>query len=223
MKLNNVIRKAYNAFFRKFLPKKISVHNGVPVNDHARLFDLSEEFPKYEEALISAIRQQVREGDRVVIIGGGMGVSTVAAAETTGRSGVVETYEGSTDQFEILKNTICLNKQWEEYINLSHQVVGDFSEYSSNTYGNIGGADIINPSALPEADVLVLDCEGAEVSILANMSISPRIIIVETHGFLGSSEEIVKDTLINNEYYIINRGLELESKGVFVLTAEQRD
>jgi hypothetical protein len=40
---------------------------------------------------------------------------------------------------------------------------------------------VLPPSELPPCNVLELDCEGAEVEILREMNIQPRVILVETH------------------------------------------
>lgn len=214
----NLVQKIYNNLFRPYLPNKISVHNSVPVKDYSKLFDFSDEFPEYEDALISAIREQINQRDSIVLVGGGWGVSTVAAVEATGRTGSVETYEGSAKQYEVIQNTIRLNKV-EKFVDVNHSIVGSYLEHSSESYGDSGKADVVNPSALSECDVLVLDCEGAEIEILRNLSHLPRIIIVETHGFLQSPEEEIREILTNKGYEVINRGVEIESKGVYVLTA----
>jgi len=38
-----------------------------------------------------------------------------------------------------------------------------------------------SPTNLPQFDVVDMDCEGAKLAILNNLSIKPRLIIVETH------------------------------------------
>ena len=217
---DDITHRIYNEIIRPYLPYKISVHNGVAVEDETRLFDFTDTFPEYEEALISGIRSQVRENDSVTVVGGGLGVSTVVAAEATGRRGSVETFEASENQYNIVRNTVRLNKV-EEFVNINHEIVGSFSEYSSESYGTASNAEVIDPSSLPDSDVLVLDCEGAEIEILNDLSHYPRAIIVETHGFLGSSEKEVREILLDENYRIVERGIEVESEGVFVLTAIQ--
>jgi hypothetical protein len=50
---------------------------------------------------------------------------------------------------------------------------------------------VLPPSELPPCNVLELDCEGAEVEILREMNIQPRVILVETHDHFsaGNSRE----------------------------------
>lgn len=212
------VHTLYNRVIRPYLPYKIGVHNGVAVKGAVKLFDFRDRFPDYESALVSAIRTQVQEGDSVIIVGGGLGVSTVAAAEATRRDGKVETYEGSAEQYRIVKNTTSLNKV-EGCTNTNHAIVGSFLDHSRDSYGEPENAEIVNPSTLSNPDVLVLDCEGAELEILSNLSSNPDTVIVETHGFLDSPEKDVREILSEKGYDVVDRGIELESKGVYVLTA----
>lgn len=212
------LRTLYNRVLRSKLPYKVSVHNGVPVKGEARLLDFTDEFPDYEAALIAGMRNNIQAGDSVVIVGGGLGVSTVAAVNATGRRGTVETYEASEAQFEQIGETVRMNKV-EENVELNHAIVGEYLDYNANQYGVEGEAATIQPSALPESDALILDCEGAEIEILENLSHKPRVIIVETHAFLDAPEARVKEILADLNYEIVNRGIESESKGVFVLSA----
>lgn len=215
------VHTLYNRVIRPYSPHKISVCNGVAVKDRAKLFDFRDIFPNYESSLISAIRTQVKKGDSVIIVGGGFGVSTVAAAEATGRDGEVETYEGSAEQYRIVKNTTSLNKV-NDCVNTNHAIVGPFLDHSTETYGEPENAEIINPSSLHKPDVLVLDCEGAELEILGNLSHNPDIVIVETHGFLHSPETDVREILSERGYDVINEGVESESRGIYVITALQQ-
>lgn len=220
IQVRDLIYNIYNRFLRPRLPYKISVHNGVPVNNQARLLDFTDQFPEYEAALVSAIWNQVKEQDTVVVVGGGLGVSTVTAVNATAQSGSVVTYEGSKRQYNTVKQTVQIN-QVSDCVELNHAIVGSFLGYSSDTYGEEENADKIDPATLPECDVLVLDCEGAELEILEQMNQLPRAIVVETHAFLDSPEDKVRKTLSERGYSIINRGIELESQGVFVLTARK--
>jgi tRNA A58 N-methylase Trm61 len=215
------IHLLYNKFFRPHLPNKISVHNGVAVEDVIRLFDITDRFPEHEAALVSAIRERTKQGDDVTLVGGGIGVSTVAAAEATGREGTITMYEASSTQYDVVKNTVELNKV-EDIVNPKHAVVGSLSEYSLEAYGGAGDADLVDSTSLPACDVLVLDCEGAEVEILRHLEDTPRAIIVETHGFLDAPEELIRDILDEMGYEVVDRGVELQTKDIFVLTATSK-
>jgi hypothetical protein len=52
-----------------------------------------------------------------------------------------------------------------------------------------------------------MDCEGSETDILKNMNIRPRVIIVETHGFLGAPTENTLESLKCMGYIVENAGL----------------
>ncbi|WP_128905685.1 class I SAM-dependent methyltransferase [Halorubrum amylolyticum] len=222
LRLEGLIRGIYDGFVRPRLPWKISVHNGVAVRHRVKLLDNTDKFPQYEAELVSEIRAEVHEGDRVCVVGGGLGVSTVAAVEATGRKGSVKTYEGSEDQIDIVKKTLELN-QVGSHVELRHGVVGSFSDFSSDFYGKAGSAAHIEAKDLPESEVLVLDCEGAENEIIDGLADLPPTIIVESHGFLDSPESEVRQRLESRGYQIRNRAVEQEKKGIVVLTASKVD
>jgi hypothetical protein len=87
-----------------------------------------------------------------------------------------------------------------EKIELNHAVVGD----EISLKGKANGADIIGPTSLPNCDVLELDCEGAEQTILEKITIRPRVILVETHAYLGSSPDKIR-TLLHELLYEITK------------------
>jgi hypothetical protein len=55
--------------------------------------------------------------------------------------------------------------------------------------------------------VLELDCEGAEVEILRELTIQPRVILVETHGLYGAPTHLVASLLEKRGYIISDRGV----------------
>lgn len=216
---NDFVHTLYNRYIRPHLPYKISVHNGIPVKSAVRLFDVTDEFPEYEVPLMRMVRDQVEPGDSVVVVGGGLGVSTVVAAREVGAGGDVETYEGSASQFDAVKDTVSLNRV-EENVTVHHAIVGSLQDQSASEYGAAEGAKTVDPVDLPACDVLVLDCEGAEREILETMECTPRVVVVETHGFLGSPEDAVVQRLNDRGYTVVDREAEVESRGVYVLTAK---
>lgn len=135
-----------------------------------------------------------------MIIGGGYGVSSVAAATHTGETGSVDVYEGSAPAVKQVQDTLRLNGVVNR-VNVHHTVVGPEIQLD----GERGGATELAPEELPACDVLVLDCEGAETAILSNLDIAPRTIIVETHEIYDSSEEDVKMLLEDMGYEIAER------------------
>jgi hypothetical protein len=75
---------------------------------------------------------------------------------------------------------------------------------------------------LPDCDVLILDCEGAEIEIIDGMEQRPRTMIVESHGFLDSPESAVLNSLEAFDYYVDNKRVEYEQNGIYVLTAHKK-
>lgn len=210
-----LLRSIYDEYVRDRLPRKVGVYNGIPIRDRA-LFDVTDEQPEYEGALVSGIRRQVSTGDHVVVVGGGRGVSTVCASTATGPDGRVECFEGGLEQYNRLADTIRLNRV-DRWTSAHHAVVGE----AVDIYGESDGASVVAPADLPDCDVLVLDCEGAEIGILTSLERPPETVIVETHGFLDSPESAVREVLAERGYEVIDRGVEYEDRGVIVLTARR--
>jgi hypothetical protein len=107
-------------------------------------------------------------------------------------------------------------------VSIHHAVVGPAISLRDDE----NAAESVSPTDLPECDVLVLDCEGAEMEILEEMDIRPRNIIVETHSIFDSPEEKVRDRLTQSGYQILRSTVaeerlrrECEEKGIYVLFA----
>ncbi len=152
--------------------------------------------------------------DRCVVVGGGRGVSGVVAANSTGPTGQVWVYEGSRDQAKLVQETLEL-AQVSKWTNVNHAVVSK----SMNIYGDPGSANTVSADELPECDALILDCEGAEIDIINDLSQKPNTIIVETHGIFDSPESDVRIALKNAGYNVVDKKTEYEDRGIHVLTA----
>lgn len=212
-RLYGYLRDFYDTVLKPRLPNKIGVYNGVAVRDRG-LFDVTDERPNYEGPLVASLRERVQTGDRVVVVGGGKGVSTVAAANQVGSDGEVTVYEGGTEGIREIEQTLRLNRMTDR-TNVEHAVVGT----AIDVYGDSGTAKHVAPAALPACDILELDCEGAELEILRDLEIRPRTIIVETHAYLDAPEEAVREELERLGYETVDRGAEMVEKGVYILTA----
>lgn len=212
--LIRALKHPYNAVLRPFLPYKIGVLNGVAVRGVVKLLDLNDEHPHYEKPLIQAIRSRVKPGDHIVIVGGGLGVSTVVGARAAGPEGSVQTFEAGRERVKRIRDTVSLN-QVRHVCTIHHGIVGEGLEVK----GSSKEADKIAPNELPPCDVLELDCEGSELEILANLSIRPSCIIVEAHGYLDAGKEKVREELRALEYEVVDEGVEDSDLGISILTA----
>lgn len=227
-----LVRNAWSFWFdvliRSHLPRVEVEYNGVRVRA-ARITDAylsngSLNRSHYESGIIEGICSYVKEGDHVVVVGGGWGVSTVVAAEASGETGSVTVYEASRKYSRYISETTELNSVAGR-VKIHHAVVGRVVSMRGLTRG----ADRVPPDDLPNCDVLVMDCEGAELTILSDMSVRPRHVVVETHGELGSSENVVVDTLNELGYRIESTRVADESvpescreRGLFVLVASKK-
>ena len=198
--MTNLFRTIYNTIVRPKTPNKISIHNGVAARE-VYLFDSTDVFPGEKKHYLGELSTSIESGDTVVQIGAGAGVSTVVASELSAPEGKAITYEAGYEQAKIAEDTIELNrKTWRETspVEIKHALVGE----AVNVYGEAGDPEIIAPNELPERDVLALDCEGAELDILQDILHTPKQIIVETHGWLGSGTDEVVEVLTDLGYEI---------------------
>jgi FkbM family methyltransferase len=161
--------------------------------------------PGYESALSRSLREYVRSGDRVVVIGGGRGVTATIAAKHTCETGSVVVFEGSAKWASRTRKTLQLNEV-DGITEVHHAIVekaiaaGDQIAEREDTSDQT--TPMVRADDLPECDVLEMDCEGAELDILRNMKLRPRVILVETHGVFGAPTEDVKDVLTEKGYDI---------------------
>lgn len=174
---------AYNATIRGYLPRKIGYYNGVAVRA-PRLFDLTDHIPNYKLEQMECIEAAVEARDVVVNVGGGYGVSTIVAARRAGPAGQVVTFEPTTDLIEPLGDTIAMNRVADR-AEVKHAAVGP----PKHTKGSIEGGEHLPPTALPDCDVLILDCDGAEDEIVPQLEIRPRDMVIESHPRYGVDPE----------------------------------
>lgn len=193
------------AIMFKFLAKcfhvpsrKIAVFNGIAVRG-ASFYSKTDIFPEHEAELISAIRNYIQNGEKVIVVGGGSGASSVVVAHQIGNTGSVIVYEGNKNSAARTRETININKV-NDRVEIIHAII----EKPVYLLGELGNPPLIPASDFFECDVLVMDCEGAEIPILQNMKIRPRLIIVEAHPALNSPKEDVIKLLEKLEYEIIS-------------------
>lgn len=209
-------------YLARFPLVKSPTYNGVIVRaSHFPWEDVSK--PSYESGLVSGIKKQVQSGDSVVIVGGGQGVTAVKAARQVGRRGQVIVFEGSKQQVQNTKKTSDINNV-SDIVCVHNCIVGP----AKAVYGKEDKINIkrVSPEDLPRCDVLELDCEGAEIEILRNLSQKPRVILVETHGLHDASSNQIRTILEDMSYNVVSKVVADESKeqfcrenDIFALTA----
>jgi hypothetical protein len=218
--VRSFLQDPFDRFIHPRLPKKIGVFNGVAVKDQVPLLNDTDVFPNYESSICSSLRTYINFGDDILIVGGGLGVTTVLAGELAGSEGHVRTYEGSASQYERVCSTVQLNRV-QDRTDVRHATVGRYRDESEEKYGPTRDADRVDIVSLPKCDVLELDCEGAEIEILSNLCIHPEYIIVETHRFLGASLADVKQLLTELGYSVLETQTEVANKGIYVVVARR--
>jgi hypothetical protein len=159
---------------------RIAVYNGVAVRDRSP-FLVHDHEPEFKNDLVNTVRNTVKPGDDVVIVGGGRSVVAVHASRAGGN---VTVYEAANEMVSLTAGVRYLNNV---DFDIRHAVVGA----PIDVFGDDSHAIRVDPASL-KGDVLVLDCEGAERSILPDVS-GFRNTIVETHPAKGSSTDDVLD------------------------------
>jgi hypothetical protein len=208
-------RYVYVRIIREFLPTLSEVkYAGIPISRERKLGDSVvpafllphplEDIEEYEQTLIAALHSEVRVGDKVTIVGGGEGVTAVVATKAVGETGAVVCYEGSKWCVQKVKATAARNKV-SKRLTVKHAIVGE----AISVYGarEDHATRVVTPADLPECDVLALDCEGAETTILRNMKLRPRAIAVESHGIYGAPSKMVRELLEKLDYAVEDLGV----------------
>jgi len=206
------IAYAYRQGVRPFIPRREPVrYAGIPICHDVKWGDrivpklwvpvFARNEPNYEVTLVEGLRETISSGDRVVVVGGGLGVTATVAALRTGPSGTVQCFEGSKQHVRFVRQTAARNNV--NNVSVHHAVVAK----SIAIYGRGSDLGAILPSSqLPACEVLQLDCEGAEVEILRKLTIQPRVILVETHGLYGAPTDLVASLLRERGYIVSHRG-----------------
>jgi hypothetical protein len=183
------------------MPLRWGSYNGIEAPT-ARIFedflDLSDlNKSSYEKGMISALENYAEPGDELTIIGGGLGITAVKASEILNPEDIT-IYEGSADYHNRILKTL-------DYHDLSEiKVINSIVETDENLFGQKGGSQKISASEIEECDVLEIDVEGAEIPILENLEIRPRVIIVESHGVFDSPTKEVKEVVEDLGYGIVD-------------------
>lgn len=211
--ITDIVRPVYDRTIRPFLPRRIAVMNGIPVRK-PRLFDFTDVNPRYENELLAGLHEHASPGDEIVIVGGGYGVSAVVAAERVKPDGRVTVYEAAGEQVERIKETLELN-QVDYRVSVNHRTVGNAVEVWGEDLG-----EQLDPGALPEADLYVIDVEGAELSILKSLGPRPPVLLVEYHAIYGAPKDEVAAACKALGYDVTAERPHPMKEGIGVLTAE---
>lgn len=189
--IQSAVQRVYDAVLRERLPLTMGAVAGVPA-PYPRLLDATKSFPSYKQGLIQAIYEKCADRS-ITVVGLGRGVSTIHCL----RAGAtrVDAYEASRSMIDIAQQTFAACPyDSTERVAVHHNVVGETIEI----YGEDVG-DPIPVDELPANDVLVLDCEGAEQSILDRLPDNQLGLaaVVETHPERGIATNETRKQLEN--------------------------
>ncbi len=204
---DRVLAYAYRNAVWPLMPRRRRLlYGGVAVDRWLKWFDerlpttytphFGHDLPEYEDALLAGIRAEVRPGDRVVVAGGGLGVTVIHAARAVGPGGTVVCLEAARERvLDVL--AVAEREGVAGRVSVRHAVVGD----ARSVWGE-ASAEVVAAEALPPCDVLELDCEGAELDLIRRMTIRPRVVLVETHGVFGAPTADVEAALREAGYTV---------------------
>jgi len=148
-------------------------------------------------------------------------VSAVHAARAAGDAGRVHVFEAAAGRVDTVRETARLSRL-DDRIAVAHATVGSSVRVADE--GSVGS--IKPPQTLPDCDVLVLDCEGAERQILTELGPQwqPPVILVETHPMFDSPPQAVRELLVDGGYEVVNETTEESPRGTLTfLTARVAD
>ena len=164
--------------------------------------------PNAEGGEVACHQSLTKKGDTVIIIAAGSGVTTVNAARRCGPDGSVQAYEASESQINMANKVLEANDITNA--DIVSGIVGEDIDISGELRDDV---EEIPASELPNCDVLELDCEGAEVSILKGLTQRPRVLIVEVHPRKNAQSLQLPEIVRNMGYEIVewrsNDGREL--------------
>lgn len=163
------------------------VKNEVEVSTRRRVLDgllpdaitryVPSDDPDYEAQYLGCIQRHVTVGEKVVLVGGGEGVSTVVAGNCVGPTGSVTVYEGGHINVDAVAATVRQNGVAHR-TSVRHAIVAT----NINLHSSPAGAPVVAPSDLPACDTLAIDADGAELPILEGLTNPPQRVIVEHHA-----------------------------------------
>lgn len=159
----------------------------------------------YEEAERQLAREAIREGDRILEVGAGVGAVGIVCCKQAGR-GQVTSYEANPYLEPVIRYNFALNDLEPNLVLKAVSASGgpitffrsdnvvSSSFYDRNLKGEemtVDSVSINEAISHSRAQVIVMDVEGAEVELLAAADLSGvREIIVEVHPHVVGAEAI---------------------------------
>ena len=113
--------------------------------------------------------------DIILAVGLGTGSTLIPICKLLNDGGFYTVIEASSSQISKAKLNIELNK----IDNSRYEIINGYAGQVHDTWGS-GNQRNININEY-QFDILELDCEGSELSIIQNLLKKPRFIIVELH------------------------------------------
>ena len=180
----------------------ISVHCGETIPRAVRngLFKNT-----YEDGEREMLRRCVRAGDKVLEIGGGIGFVGIAAAKIAGEGNVVS-YEANPRQKEVIEANYALNSPVPELrmkavthdgkpvtFHQSDNVISSsiYQRAETQTAITVPSDALADVLAELRPDVVVMDVEGAEIELLADVDLAEvRAMVVELHPHIVGEDKI---------------------------------
>lgn len=174
----------------------------------------------YEQNELSLMNTVVQPGDSVLEIGGGIGFMAAYLAKRLGCS--VSTVEPHPDCARMIRKTLDANGVTASIFNsaagwkrgqVRFNIDPDF--WASHTHNASGNTIMVEQLALDDLiadsmpDVILMDCEGAEIEMLLNCDFSEvRAMVVEFHPKV-TGEQAVRSAI--NRLYTLGFNIRRET------------
>ncbi len=235
---------AYGALDLVTLKKGITRHiSGFEVKVPARYFRYFP--PKYELSNISFLDETLSEGMTAIDIGAHIGLLAVIMGKKVGEDGKVLAFEPTPSTFATLEETIKINdlenaitlirKAVSEKVGMTSFYVTDIEGHNSNSladnkrdYGNEHKIDveltsideIVEEYKLSKVDLLKIDAEGAEYSVLkggkktieANKPVMSLSLHPSSINNFGDSLDEIWGFIQEHNYKVVYKTIERDKK-----------
>lgn len=207
MGLKKFFHKLRRRTIKKWRPRRYKLHDvWLPTDPDYLPAELIEGIyhDRYENSEAVIARQRLAPGDRVLELGGGIGLMGVIAAKICG-SDAVMTYEANPALERVIRRTHALNNvaptlRMRAIAPRAGEVVFHVNDNilsSSLVDRNFGGAKPVQADALAEVleifhpNVIICDIEGAETEVFRDLDLSGvDKILIELHPKIVGEEPI---------------------------------
>jgi hypothetical protein len=207
-----LIKPLYNTLLRPHLPETYLSANGIAVPG-GRFFDRTTDID-YKPVARRALTAHLDAGDHVVEIATGHGIFGLVCHR---EGATVDTYEADAETLDRARELHQLVGA-DDSITHHHALVGAAGHGLGET-----DAPALAVSDLPDRDVLLLDCEGAEKAILSESDHRADRVLVESHPNQGAPATALQSILEDSGYQVVQTPMREDTPEKAFLVATHKE